>query len=249
MRAHRQLSIVVFLSAAFKFGAASPLGAQVIHGKLLEDITNKPVASASMTLLDEQNGQVTSAQSNDAGDFTLRATAPGIYRVHVSKIGYRVTESPSMQLQSGDDVSITLHVPANKIELAPVVVTGNSRRPSGRLGGFYDRMQRHGFGTFISRDQIEKRRPFEVTDMLRTIPGLLLRPSRGFGYDIRTTEGCRPMVYLDGVPFPLMRGETIDNIVNPMSLEGIEVYAHAIEVPGELQRGLGRCGVIALWTR
>jgi hypothetical protein len=250
MRAHRPNSVVVVIAVAVLLTiAASPLAAQIIRGKLLDQVGDKPVGGASVTLLTDQNAQAGSAQSSSSGDFTLRAPRAGVYRIRVAKNGYRASETPAIQLQAGDDIGVTMHIIPNKIELSPVVVTANSRRPSGRLGGFYDRMQRKGFGTFITREQIQQRRPFEVTEMLRGIPGLELRPRlRGFGYDVRTIEGCRPSVYLDGVPFPLM-GESIDNIVNPMNLEGIEVYTHAVEVPAELQRGLGRCGVIALWTR
>ena len=88
-----------------------------------------------------------------------------------------------------------------------------------------------------------------MTDLLRTVPGLQVLPSlRGFGNVVRTIEGCTPAVYLGGTRFPLM-GESIDDIVNPMALEGIEVYTHAAEVPAEFQGPFSNCGVIALWTR
>jgi hypothetical protein len=112
-----------------------------------------------------------------------------------------------------------------------------------------DRAQRGGFGYFITRDKIEQQRPFRVTDLLRTVPGLQVLPSgRAFGDIVRTTEGCSPAVYLDGSRFPLM-GESIDNLVDPMALEGIEVYPRAVEVPAEFQGPFANCGVIALWTR
>lgn len=158
-------------------------------------------------------------------------------------------QTPAIKLQASDQVSLDVKTVPNKVDVSPVLLTSNSRRPSGRLGGFYDRMQHKKFGTFITRAQIEKRRPFNVTDMLAGASGLIVQPSRrGFGNEVRTTQRCRPTVYLDGLPFPLL-GESIDNLVNPMQLEGIEVYPNALDVPGELQRGLSRCGVIALWTK
>jgi hypothetical protein len=133
--------------------------------------------------------------------------------------------------------------------MRPIAIVASSRRTPGRLSGFYDRMQRHGVGTFITSDQIERARPFAVTDLLRTVPGLQVFPSRrGFGNTVRTIEGCQPTVYLDGVRFPLL-GESIDDIVNPMTLEGIEVYPHAVDVPAELQGPTSNCGAIALWTK
>ena len=248
MRATSRTPIFVVFAALFF--AARPVSAQIIRGKLLEQISEKPVGGASLTLLSEQNAEVSSAQSSGSSEFTLRASAPGMYRISVAKKGYRSTETPTLQLAAGDVISVTIHIMPDKVELSPAIVTSNSRRPPGRLAGFYDRMQKYHFGTFITRDQIDKRRPFEVSDLLRSIPGLSVRPAVcGFGYNVRTVEGCRPTVYLDGVSFPLMRSETIDDIANPMNLEGVEVYPHAPEVPAELYRGFGRCGVIALWTR
>ena len=66
---------------------------------------------------------------------------------------------------------------------------------------------------------------------------------------MQTTEGCRPAVYVVGLRYPLLRGETIDNVVDPTALEGIEVYAHAAEVPVEFQGPWSNCGAIVLWTR
>jgi hypothetical protein len=57
-----------------------------------------------------------------------------------------------------------------------------------------------------------------------------------------------PAVYLDGVRFPLL-GESIDNIIDPSQLEGIEVYTHAAEVPAQFASARSNCGVIALWTK
>ena len=43
--------------------------------------------------------------------------------------------------------------------------------------------------------------------------------------------------------------ESIDDIVNPSQLEGIEVYTHAAEVPAQFAGSGSNCGVIALWTK
>jgi hypothetical protein len=54
---------------------------------------------------------------------------------------------------------------------------------------------------------------------------------------------------LDGVPYALLGGETIDDVVSPTQLEGIEVYRHAAEVPAEFLTAGSSCGAIVLWTR
>jgi len=249
MRANCLRPIVVLLAASCVI-AASPLTAQTIRGKLLEQLSEKPVGGASVTLVTDQNAQVATTQTNASGDFTFRLAAPGAYRLRVSRSGYRGSETPVIQLQSGDDVSATVHILPNRLDLTPLIVTSNNRRPAGKLAGFNERMQKYSRrGTFITRDQIDKARPLNVSDLLEPVSGLIVRPRlRSFGSDVRTLDGCRPTVLLDGLPYPLM-GESIDEIVSPRQLEAIEVYPSWAQVPPELNRGFTRCGMIALWTR
>jgi hypothetical protein len=190
----------------------------------------------------------TTKTGND-GSFSIRAPAPGIYRLRADISGYLSAVTPAIELGNGDEIGITWSLLAGEVQMKPVAIVASNRRTSGRLSGFYDRAQRHGFGYFITPDQIQKLRPFFVTDLLRTVPGLEVLPSpRGFGNIVRTVEGCQPAVYLDGVRFPLM-GESIDNIVDPNSLEGVEVYTHFAEVPAQFMDARSNCGVIALWTK
>jgi carboxypeptidase family protein/TonB-dependent receptor-like protein len=255
MRTFRRQAIVVVLSAiSFLFVLGSPLAAQNVRGKLLELGSQKPVPDVVVVLVAEDNpslsqGMTQRTTTSNTGTFALRAPGPGVYRVRADRPGYRTAITPAIALQPGDDIGIAVRLLPDTAQLRPVVVTANNRRPTGRLGGFYDRMSKRLGGYFITRDDIQKRNPLLVSDLLRTIPGLEVLPSaRAFGYDIRTVEGCRPAVFLDGLPLPLMRGETIDDLVNPMDVEGIEVYRHAAEVPVQFQRG-SACGAIVIWTR
>ena len=59
---------------------------------------------------------------------------------------------------------------------------------------------------------------------------------------------CVPSLYLDGVRFPLRRGDQIDDVVGPRDIELIEIYSE-FEVPGEFTNSDIGCGVIAIWTR
>jgi hypothetical protein len=231
-------------------GAAQQLVAQTIIGKLLDRYTNQPIPNATISLANDQGAPVgPTVRTGNDGSFTITAPAPGVYRLRANVAGYITAVSPAIALQAGDRINLNWHLLAGVVSLRPVAIVANARPNSGRLSGFEQRAQRRAFGYFITRDQIDRQRPFNVTDLLRTIPGLQVLPSsRGFGNIVRTIEGCTPAVYLDGVRFPLM-GESIDDIVNPMDLEGVEVYTHAAEVPAEFAGPASDCGVIALWTR
>jgi hypothetical protein len=248
---HRRVTRAVLFTGTFLVGVAWPLAAQTIRGRVLEEFTDRPIGGAAVSLLTEQGARVAQgATSASDGGFTLPAPSPSTYRLWAEKPGYRLLVSPALQLRQGDVLDVTLRLLPDTIVLRPVVVTASNRRPAGRFGGFYDRMGRHVAGTFITRDQIERRHPIQVSDLLRTIPGLEVLPSpRGFGFDVRTVDGCRPQVFLDGVPYALLGGETIDDVVSPTQLEGIEVYRHAAEVPAEFLTAGSSCGAIVLWTR
>jgi hypothetical protein len=220
---------------------------QTIRGKLLEQITDNPVPNAQVSLVAVPAQQVATTTTSSDGGFTLRAPSPGTFRLRAVVKGYRIAVSPAVALNSGDDISFTWRIMPDTIYLQPMVVTANNRRSNSRLGGFHDRMQHNVGGRFITRDDIDKRRPFRVTDLLATVAGLRIVPGR-FGDDVVTTEGCRPAVYLDGVRYPLM-GEKIDNIVNPQEIEGIEVYPHLVETPPEFVYPEQNCGSIVIWTR
>jgi hypothetical protein len=247
---HRFSTRGVLFAAALGAIPASPAGAQRVQGNVLSEFTNQPVAGASLFLLTPDGTRVgQGATTSNDGTFTLTAPTPGVYRLYASRPGYRLLFTPAIQLNQNDEIGVTLRMLPDTITLRPITVTA-SRRPSGRLGGFYDRAQRHAGGTFITRDQIEQRHPFEISDLLRTVPGVTVVPAPfGFGYDVRTTTGCRPRFYLDGVAYPLLGGETIDQVVSPNQVEGIEVYTSPATTPVEFQGPGNACGAIVIWTR
>jgi hypothetical protein len=250
MRTHNQQFAVAVLSALLLITtAAQQVGAQIIRGKLLDQYTNQPIPGATISLVTDPNTVVgPTTRTGSDGSFSIQTPGPGVYRLRADIAGYLSALTPAIALGTGDEVNLTWRLLAGTVALRPVAIVSSNRRTSGRLSGFYDRMQRHAFGYFITADQIQQRRPFSVSDLLRTVPGLDVIPSpRGFGNVVRTIEGCQPAVYLDGVHFPLM-GESIDDIVNPMDLEGIEVYTHAVEVPPQFAAG-SNCGAIVLWTK
>jgi hypothetical protein len=248
MRTLTQLSASTALLASLSAGIAVPLDAQIIRGKILEDPSSRPISGASVSLVGAVTARTaaTTTTGNDGG-FSLQAPSPGIYRLLAELPGYRTAVTPAFELFPGDQVDITLRLLSDTARLRPMVVTANARQNNNRLSGF---ARRNAFGRYITRDQIDKMHPIFVSDLLRTTPGLQVVPSsRGFGYDVLTTEGCRPAIYVDGLHYPLLGGETIDQVVNPNEIDSIEVYAHAAEVPPEYMGPGSNCGAIVIWTK
>jgi hypothetical protein len=228
--------------------SAVPLSAQTILGTLVDQQTGDPVSAGTMSLLTESDGQVDRAVTDSAGAFVLSAARAGAYRLRAEHAGYSAAVSPALELQAGDTVRVEFQISTQKVVLSPLVVKGEPRRLDAALRDFYDRARRNAFGTFITREDIETRHPIRTTDLLRTIPGVQLLPARlGGGFAVRMRGGCAPGVYLDGIRVRLA-GMTIDDLVQPMDVEGIEVYRSGAEVPGEYGIGSG-CGAVLIWTR
>ena len=130
--------------------------------------------------------------------------------------------------------------------LDPVVVTGRRRPPPPDIRAFYARADQAIFGTFITRDEIERANAIRASDLLRRIPGMQVGPLQ-WGSATATMRGCTPTIIIDGVVANYER--SIDNLVTPMDLEGIEVYRASSQVPAQYGGMRIRCGAIMLWTR
>jgi hypothetical protein len=129
-------------------------------------------------------------------------------------------------------------------ELDKVIVLARVAASGGRLKEFYERKRRGGWGRFIEREEIERRHPLWMSDMLRMVPGVRVSPGRGAGNVVRMRGGCSPTLWLDGMP---LRGTQIDEVVFPADVAGVEVY-HSTGMPVQFMSH-GGCGAIVVWTR
>lgn len=229
--------------------AASALSGQTIQGRLLDSGTGRPLPSASMTLLDEDGARLAATQTDSAGSFLLSAARAGAFQLRAERLGYRTATAPAMELGAGDTLRVEFRLSAEAVLLSPVVVTGQPRRLTGALRDFHERAERRAWGSFITREEIGSRNPVRTTDLLRTLAGVRLVPTRSGGHAVLLRGGCPARVYLDGIRVRLA-GTTIDDLVRPRELEGIEVYPGEAGIPAQYG-GLsgGGCGAVLLWTR
>lgn len=121
--------------------------------------------------------------------------------------------------------------------------------------GFNDRRSR-GDGQYITAEEIEKRNPSRLTDILNGKRGIQIY--KGVASNTRgltTVVTSVPIeknycigfqVFVDAVPMPIPFD--LDEIP-PRNIAGIEIYSGTATVPSLLRGGNTTCGVIALWTR
>jgi len=147
-------------------------------------------------------------------------------------------------------VDITVALPFAPWQLERVMVTARREPFDSRLAGFRQRSEKR-VGTFITRERIEASASATFSDLLRSVPGVrVVASSSGIRNALRFRgQDCPPLVYVDG--FPASADEFDVDIIDPATVEGVEIYMSMLTVPAELNspRGLERCGVIAVWSR
>lgn len=236
--------------AALCLAAAPPVSGQVVRGELVEARTGRALAGGTLTLLAEDSTREASARSDSAGAFLLAAARPGSYRLGAELPGYRASVSPALELEEGDTLVVQFRLSQRMVLLDPVVVRGKRRFLSDALNRFYERAERRLGGSFVVREEVERRRVSATTLLLATIPGVRLVPRVMGGGNVVLLRGtCVPRVYVDGIHVGHDGHAVIDNLVSPADLEGIEVYRSVSEVPVEYSGMYAGCGAILLWTR
>jgi hypothetical protein len=109
------------------------------------------------------------------------------------------------------------------------------------------RRKQEGRGRYFSREDIERRNPNTVGDLLRTVPGMRLDcrgPICRAVLARASTRNCQPSYWMDGIP----TDPSVVWLQPPRDLDGVEVYSGPSETPPELERN-SSCGAIVLWTR
>ncbi len=105
--------------------AAGPLGAQTVHGVLVDD-TARPVPSALVVLIYPGGASNEGAMTDAQGRFTLIAALPGRYLVRAERTGYRTAEL-AIDLAAGETAEVRLTTALQVFVLPTVDVVGESQ--------------------------------------------------------------------------------------------------------------------------
>lgn len=247
----------LLFAATLLLGAASPAASQVqLYGRVVDEATGEGVESARVVLLDWYGRPVSTLFTDTNGEFGHFVRRHGVYLLHVTRAGYRETTSPRLPLGEHGIIRVELRLHTDVVLLAPLEVVARSHRNgSAVLDNFRARME-SGMGTFVTRADIERQRPTLVTDVLATLPGVRLENAGGSGTRrmVFMRSGCPAQIYVDGFHInrtmgPGDSGLTVDDVISPGSVEGIEVYRGLATIPAEFLSSSSSCGVVAIWTR
>lgn len=237
-------------------------------GTVVRHDTGAPVAGAMVLVRDVNGRPVYSAVTDGDGRFWFQHPDQHTRRFEltVEHVAYgRVSQV--VDFAPGEQLDVEVVLTERAIALDPIVVT---QRRRGLLVdvGFYDRLE-EGAGLFIEREEVERRRPSRITDLMQGKPGITVMQTGAFTRDIRViaparmggNTDCQPAIWLDGslarsggVPrLSDVGGQPtqpqLSELVAPEEIEAIEVYKGPAGLPDEYRSSDSSCGVVLIWTR
>jgi hypothetical protein len=238
--------LVLLIAAVVTFGAASSSAQEARRRTLagiVTDTARNPIPRVEIGLV-EQREIVRSIRTGEDGRFELVDIPPGKTTIVVRRLGFQ-PRTYAVQLRVGATRAfLPVVLDPMPAELEKVIVMARVAESGGRLKEFYERRARNAWGSFIERDQIERRNPVWMSDMLRMIPGVRVLPGP-YGRQVVRLRGCRPTLFLDGMA---LRNTELDEVVVPSEVAGIEVYRSSAGLPPQFMDMTG-CGAIVVWTR
>jgi hypothetical protein len=244
---------VALIGTAISALAAHPLIAQGTSNESHARLTGR-VADALGSAIVKAEIVVTNttfrAESGPDGRFDLGGLPSGAVEVVVRRIGFSPAKIP-LELGSGEMRDIRVLLSPVAVMMDSVAVTAEAPTVDKAFGGFELRKSR-GFGTFFTREQIEKKNPRVTTDLFRSVSGVKLLRENGTPTVVSARLGtmayCPVRYYIDGASYPLY-GQSIDTMIQVADIGAVEIYPGGATVPPQFGGRESACGVVAIWTR
>lgn len=181
--------------------------AQTVRGAVVAERTGEPLAGAFVVLVDEVGDRGNGVLAGPDGRFTIRAAAPGRYRLVTELIGFASTSTELLDLQPGPAVEYTIEVPVQAVDLAEIRVTGEARCES-----------RPGAGAETFRLWEEARKALQVTQWGEEQRALRMqirqydRQLSPRGHAVREASERSRTGYYDRSPYESRPAEELDRL-------------------------------------
>lgn len=215
-------------------------------------VTGKVTAENGLALSGanvEVQGTKLRATTDDQGHFRLNEVPAGQANIEVRRLGFH-PDLARVQVPPSGTAEVSVALPILAENLVPVTVRARKLQYSGRLAGYYARLEHRNGGVFVTREEIDRERPRALSQLLQRVPGVTIVRLRAGSTGIRLRDRtCAPLIWLDGNALPA--GEVDLDSFQPNSLQGIELYLGATTAPSRyvMSRDMSNCGTILLWSR
>jgi hypothetical protein len=228
-----------------------------LHSGLVEvtvvDRFGHPLSEATVDIIG-RGVALRTLRTDSTGRAQTARVPSGRVELRVRRIGYRAGDL-AVQVEPGRNTVPVMLDKSAAPSLDTIRIRGD-RRVSARLDEFETRRARGEASASIGRDEIEKRHPMVLSQLLRNIPSIILHDSAGTTR-VASSRGmvpkggmmvlCDLRIMLDGIVLP--PEVDIDQIL-PNDIHGIEVFAGPANFPVKYGSfNSGWCGIVAIWTR
>jgi hypothetical protein len=246
MRARQTLLIL----GSLPFTSLSTIHAQSVSAQpsppftlsgIVRDDSKTPISNAELKLA--RKGEVARlARTGPDGRFDFGGVQPGDVELTARRMGYKAATLNIKVSAEPAPGPIEFALVAVATDVADVVVEGENDR----MHEFYERRRNNNFGKYLDGNEIVRRDPHLLSDLLRTIPGAVIGSASRVQNRV-LLRGCKPSIWENGMK---VFGAEVDDVANPSDVAGMEIYVSWAGLPPQYQdRENPGCGAIILWTR
>ena len=249
-------AVVLVASLTLRLSAQTAAVALLV----IDDATDAGVPDVHVSIAGQAGEGVTDAR----GRFLYFGARPGTVILLMRRLGYN-PGTLTVSVSAGDTARVTYAMTVAPQTLSSVEVrdTATMASRSRFLADFERRVAVHaGSATYITRAEIDKRRPSQTTDLLRRVSSIAITDSMGVLMaisrrvqkpivrrgNVQDLANCPLQVAVDG---QLKEWGYAVNSLSPNEIHGIEVYPGPATIPAEYasMRRDAACGLILIWTR
>lgn len=251
------LAVALPAIAAREIAEAAPpearsAAAAGVFGGIVVDSADQPIPLVEVTI----TALGLQAFTDEAGVFQLAAIPAGTHEVIVRKLGWRPITMTRVFAPS-DTVSMRfVLVRLTVLEAREIRATELRMRD-------FEEHRRLKLGHFITREEIERNRPVQTSQLLNGVRGLRVYHDRHGNVFAMRSRGrtslsgtpCGPArpadVWIDNVPvyrFSAKAPPFNINSLDPRHIIGIEYYSGPSQTPVQFQNLDSVCGVLVIWT-
>src|SRR5215207_7758700 len=149
---------------------------------VVTDSTGAPIYSAEVRI----TGWPYPIVTDESGSFTFGHVPLGAGTVSVRRLGFEpVSTSVALKDANTPVRGLTVKLRRLPIFLQPVTIESKRVNYTGRLAGYYQRLEKKAGGYFITRDQIDRENPRTLTQLLQHVPAVSGSRMRGGGSGVR----------------------------------------------------------------
>lgn len=194
-----------------------------------------------------------SGVTRENGAFRLSGVLMGTQLLVVRSLSFASTSEPiNVTSRAPLDLIVTVGPKANFLD--PVLVT--ARRDFALEKSGFNARKRGAAGHFFSREDIDRRKPNYISDMLKSLPGFHVTHQLGGTVisgrsrvtSIMSGNRACSRVFVDGAEWNNLQPGDLDMFVNPDDVIGLEVYQPGDE-PAEFRRFDRGCVTLVVWTQ